>query len=100
MNITTIRIVLVLFLLADWMARIFDMKGAFLKKNIENGEEIFMEVLQGIDCHYSDEVLFTIDLWELALWKLEKILVPRKPPYDYENGWGGQYQNGGYWKDG
>ena len=33
-NDTTIRIVLVLMLLANWMARIYNVKGAFLKGNL------------------------------------------------------------------
>ena len=51
-NDTTIRIVLVLMLLADWMARMYDVKGAFLKGKFEDSEEIFMEVPQGIEHHY------------------------------------------------
>ena len=35
-NNTTIRIVLVLMLLTDWMARIYDVKGVFLKGKFED----------------------------------------------------------------
>ena len=56
-NNTTIRIVLVLMLLAGWTAIIHDVKGMFLKGKFEDSEEIFMEVSQGKKHHY----------WRLAL---------------------------------
>ena len=62
MNHTTIRIVLVFMLLADWTARIYDVKGAFLKGKLEGSEEIFMEVQQGLEHHY----------WGLAVLSLLK----------------------------
>ena len=51
-NNTNIIIVLILMLLADWMARICNMKGVFLKGKFEDGKEIFMEVPQGMEHHY------------------------------------------------
>ena len=51
-NDATIRIVLVLMLLAEWMARIYGVKDAFLKGKCEDGKEIFMEVPQGMEHHY------------------------------------------------
>ena len=36
----------------DWMARIYDVKGAFLKGKFKDGEEIFMDVLWGVEYHY------------------------------------------------
>ena len=51
-NNTTIGIVLILMLLADWMARIYGIKGAFLKGKFEHGKEICMEVPQGMEHHY------------------------------------------------
>ena len=36
----------------------------------------------------ADEVLFEIDLWELALQKLDKIPLPSNPPDDSENNMG------------
>ena len=59
---TTIRIMLVLMLLADWMVRIYDVKGAFLKGNFEDGKEVFMEVPQGMEQNY----------WGLVVWRLLK----------------------------
>ena len=49
-------------LLADWMARRYDVEGAFLMGKFENGEEIFMKVPQGIEHHY----------WGLAVLRLLK----------------------------
>ena len=37
---TMMRILLVLVMLADWMARIYDIKSAFLKGKFEDGKEI------------------------------------------------------------
>ena len=41
-------------LLADWMSRIYNVKGVLLNGKFENGEEIFMEVPQGMEHHYWD----------------------------------------------
>ena len=38
-NNTTIRTILVLMLLSDWMARTNNIKGAFLKGKFENGKK-------------------------------------------------------------
>ena len=56
-NDITIRIVLILMLLADWMARIYDIKGTFLKGKFDNGKEIFMEVPQVMEHHCWDSVV-------------------------------------------
>ena len=61
---TIIRIVLVLLLLADWMARIYDMKGVSLEEKFEDGKVIFIKVPQGMEHHY----------WDLAVLKLLKPL--------------------------
>ena len=44
----SIRIFLVLMLLANLMARIYDIKGAFLKEKFEDSEGIFMKVPQSM----------------------------------------------------
>ena len=67
-NNTTISIVLVLMLLEDWTARIYDVKGAFLKEKFEDGEEIFMEVPQDMEHHY----------WDLAVLRLLKPIYELK----------------------
>ena len=63
-NDTTIRIVLV----ADWTARIYFIKGAFLKGKFEVREEIFMEVPQCIKHHH----------WDLAVPRLFKPIYGMK----------------------
>ena len=60
MNDTTTRIVQVLMLLAEWMARIYDVKGLLLKFKFEDGKEMLMEVPQGMRHQY----------WDLAVLKL------------------------------
>ena len=62
MNDTTIRIVLVLMLLADWTERKYDVKGAFLKEKLEEGKKNFMEVPQRVEHHF----------WDLAVLRLLK----------------------------
>ena len=62
MNGTTIGIVLLLMLLADWTERIYGIKGAFLKGKFEEGEEIFIELPQGMEHH----------CWGLTVLKLLK----------------------------
>ena len=46
-------------LLADWMARIYDIKDTFLKGKFEDGEEIFMKNPQGIEHHYWDSMVLS-----------------------------------------
>ena len=60
-NNTTIRVVLVLMLLADLTTRIYGVKGAFLKGKFE-GRRVFMEVPQGMKHHY----------WDMAVLRLVK----------------------------
>ena len=49
-------------LLTDWTARIYSVKDVFLKGKFEDGEEILMEVPQGMEYHY----------WDLEVLKLLK----------------------------
>ena len=44
MNDTMIRIVLVLILLADWTARIYNLNGVLSKEKFEDSKKIIMEV--------------------------------------------------------
>ena len=60
-NDTTVRIVLVLMLVANQMSHINDMKGVLLKGQFED-KEIYMEWLQGMGQHY----------WKMAALKLLK----------------------------
>ena len=59
-NDTIIQIMLVLMLLANWIAREYDVKGAFLKGKYEDGKEFFMEVPQVMEHH--DWVLLVLRL--------------------------------------
>ena len=61
-NAATIRIVLVLMLMAGWIASVVDVKGAFLHGVFTDGEEIYMEVPVGFEKYYSSSVV-------LRLWK-------------------------------
>ena len=65
---TTIRIVLILKLLANCITRIYNVKGAFFKGQIEDSKEIFMEVPQGVEHHY----------WGLAIVRLLKSIYGLK----------------------
>jgi hypothetical protein len=43
----TIRVMLILAIMANWLAWIVDVEGAFLKASFQNGEQIFMKVPEG-----------------------------------------------------
>ena len=56
-NDMSIRIIMVLALMARWTAKIVDVKGAFLHGEFEEEDEpIYMGVPQGFECHYEDDV--------------------------------------------
>ena len=67
-NDTSIRIGPITMLLADWTARIYNVKGAFLKGKFEDGDEIFMKVAKGMEHHY----------WGSAVLRLLKPLYELK----------------------
>jgi hypothetical protein len=46
-NDVTIRIVLVLMLMADWVGELLDVKGAFLHGDFEDGRNVYIEVPEG-----------------------------------------------------
>jgi hypothetical protein len=50
----TIRIVLVLMLMARWGGEILDVRGAFLKGTFGSGETLYMHVPEGMKQHYTD----------------------------------------------
>ena len=54
-NAATIRIILTLMLMGDMTAEVVDVKGAFLKGDIEDGEEIHMKIPQGWEHHYKED---------------------------------------------
>jgi hypothetical protein len=53
-NSATIRIVLTLIVMADMLAHVVDIKGAFLHSKFEDGEIIHKKVLQGFEKHFSE----------------------------------------------
>jgi len=55
-NEMTIRMVLILLVMARWHAEILDVQGAFLKGRFENGEKIYMDVPQGFEKYYDPQV--------------------------------------------
>ena len=50
-NDVTVRVCLVLMLMAGWMARLVDVNGAFLHGEFDNGEVIYTEVPEGFETY-------------------------------------------------
>ena len=59
-NDITIRIVLVLMIMAGWASHLLDVKGAFLNGRFENGERVIMEVPQGFKKFYPGNVVLLL----------------------------------------
>jgi hypothetical protein len=58
---TTIRIVLMLLLMASWYGELLDIKGVFLHGEFEEGKSLYMEVLEGFGKYYpTGYVLFLL----------------------------------------
>ena len=55
-NDATIRIVLVLMIMADWVSYLCDAHGAFLIGEFEEEEELLMEIPRGFECKYAKDV--------------------------------------------
>jgi len=53
-NSATIRIVLMLMIMASMLAHVVDVKGAFLHGEFEDGEVIHMKVPQGFEKHFPE----------------------------------------------
>jgi hypothetical protein len=51
-NELTIKIVLTLLTLANWKAQVIDVKGAFLKGQFNDDEELYLIIPQGFENHY------------------------------------------------
>ena len=64
-NDTTVRVVMVLALMAGWLGLIADVQGAFLKGELEfkGKERIYLKVPQEFESKYSNEVV----LWLLKV---------------------------------
>ena len=59
-NDMTIRVVLVLMIMAEWLARILDVKGAFLCGKMKPTERVYMGVPQGFEKHYKNVLLLLL----------------------------------------
>ena len=60
-NETSVRIVMVLALVAGWIGRINDVKGAFLKGSLdEESEQMYMKVPQGFENYYDNDVVLML----------------------------------------
>jgi hypothetical protein len=64
-NSATIRIVLMLMIMASMLAHVVDVKGAFLHGEFEDGEIIHMKVPQGFKKHFSER---SVLLLKMSLW--------------------------------
>ncbi len=60
MNADTIRIVLILMIMANWQGQIVDMKGAFLHGEFKDSEVIYMKVPCGFEKFYPDDVVIKL----------------------------------------
>ena len=75
-NAVTIRIVMILMLMTEWVASVVDVKGVFLHGEFTDDEDIFMEVPRGFEKHYTSNVvlkllrtIYGLKQAVMALWK-------------------------------
>ena len=75
-NDATIRITMVLMLLATWSAQIVDVKGAFLHGNLDDDEKIYMEIPEEFEDKYCvncvlllRRTLYDLKQAAMAFWK-------------------------------
>ena len=52
-NECTIRILLILMIMASWASYLADVNGAFLMGEFENGEELYMDIPKGFEYKYA-----------------------------------------------
>ena len=71
-NDTSIRIMLVIMLLADLRAKIHDVKGAFSKRKFEETAKNFMEVPQGMEHHYWGSAVLRL---LLSIYRLKQAVL-------------------------
>ena len=76
-NDATIRICLVLMLMAGWVRELLDVKGAFLHGAFDDGEQIYMSVPEGFEEYYPAGVVLLLlrTIYELrqaamAFWRM------------------------------
>jgi hypothetical protein len=56
----TIRVMLILAIMANWLAWIVDVEGAFLQGRFQNGELIFMKIPNGFQKFYPSYVMLKL----------------------------------------
>jgi hypothetical protein len=56
----TIRVVLILAIMANWLAWIIDVEGAFLQGRFQNGEQIFMKIPNGFQNFYPSSIMLKL----------------------------------------
>jgi hypothetical protein len=56
----TIQIVLTLLLLAKWYAELIDVKGAFFHGEFEEGEIVYMEIVEGFEQYYPTNYIWML----------------------------------------
>eukprot|EP00957_Ditylum_brightwellii_P167544 12754694-Ditylum_brightwellii.AAC.1 len=59
-NNMTVRIVVILIIMASCVSELLDAQGAFLNNRFQNGEQLFMHVPQGIAKFYPPDVLLLL----------------------------------------
>jgi hypothetical protein len=76
-NDVTIRIVLVLLIMAGWVGELVDIKGAFLHGDFEEGKNVYMEVPEGFEKYYDPmyyvllllQTLYGLKQSAMAFWR-------------------------------
>jgi len=77
-NAATIRIVLMLMVMAGMIAHVVDVKGAFLHGDFEDGEKIHMKIARGFEKHFPER---SVILLKKCLYGLKQAVKAfrRKP---------------------
>jgi hypothetical protein len=92
-NASTIQIVLILMIMADWHGQIVDIKSVFLHGEFENGKVIYKKVPCGFEKFYPDDVVLKLkkciyrlkqavmEFWRQLLLCMKSIQVVQSTPY-------------------
>jgi hypothetical protein len=65
----TIRVVLILAIIANWLAWIVDVEGTFLQGRFQNGELIFMKIPNGFQNFYPSYVMLKLLCTHCMGWR-------------------------------
>jgi hypothetical protein len=58
--LTTVRIVFIIMLMAEWHGHVIDVRGAFLKGDFGNGELLYLQVPKGMERWYGEDVFLLL----------------------------------------